>query len=63
MLSEIDVSTREDGVEVELSVQCGLLRDVKAAKSKKNKKTKRYDMTLVLTLTSDHNFVDFRRIS
>ncbi|RDX56453.1 P-loop containing nucleoside triphosphate hydrolase protein [Lentinus brumalis] len=63
MLSEIDVSTRKDGVEVELSVQCGLLRDVKAAKSKKNKKTKRYDMTLVLTLTSDHNFVDFRRIS
>ncbi|RPD80369.1 P-loop containing nucleoside triphosphate hydrolase protein [Lentinus tigrinus ALCF2SS1-7] len=63
-LSEIDVTTRQDGVEVELSVGCGLVpRDVKAAKSKKNKKAKRYDMTLVLTLTSDHNFVDFRRIS
>ncbi|KAI0723937.1 P-loop containing nucleoside triphosphate hydrolase protein [Cerioporus squamosus] len=62
-LSEIDVSTRKDCVEVELSVECGLVLDLKAAKSKKNKKTKRYDMTLVLTLTSDHSFVDFRRIS
>lgn len=63
MLTEIDITPQKDCVEVELSVECGLVQDVKAVKSKKSKKIKRYDMTLVLTLTSDHNFVDFRRIS
>ncbi|KAI0372960.1 P-loop containing nucleoside triphosphate hydrolase protein [Pilatotrama ljubarskyi] len=62
-ITEIDVSTRKDGVEVALSVDCGLARDIKAPKWKKAKKQKRWDMTLVLTLTSDNAFIDFRRIS
>ncbi|KAI0780632.1 P-loop containing nucleoside triphosphate hydrolase protein [Trametes elegans] len=62
-IAELDVSPQEDGVDVELSIECGLTRDPKSAKSKKLKKQKRWDMTIVLTLTSDNDFVDFRRIS
>ncbi|KAI0807705.1 P-loop containing nucleoside triphosphate hydrolase protein [Fomes fomentarius] len=60
---EDGVSTGKNGVEVELSIVCGLVREVKACGSKKNKKHKRHDMAMVLTLTSDNNFIDFRRIS
>ncbi|KAI0748557.1 Sec63 Brl domain-containing protein [Daedaleopsis nitida] len=62
-LSEINVTTREEGVDVELAIECSLLRDIKSQHSRKSKKHKRHDMTMVLTLTSDNNFVDFRRIS
>ncbi|KAH9857195.1 P-loop containing nucleoside triphosphate hydrolase protein [Lenzites betulinus] len=62
-ITEIDTTPQKDGVEVELSIDCGLVRDVKAPKTKKNKKQRRWDLTMVLTLTSDNNFVDFRRIS
>lgn len=62
-IAELDVSPQRDGVDVELSIECGLTRDPKSAKSKKLKKQKRWDMTIVLTLTSDNDFVDFRRIS
>ncbi|KAI0362446.1 P-loop containing nucleoside triphosphate hydrolase protein [Trametes cingulata] len=62
-ISETDMSIRRDGLEVGLSVDCGLVRDIKVAKGKKAKKQKRWDMTLLLTLTSDNAFVDFRRIS
>ena len=62
-VTEIDVSAQKDGVDVELSIECGLVREPRAQASKKNKKHKRHDMTTVLTLTSDNNFVDFRRIS
>ncbi|TBU35674.1 P-loop containing nucleoside triphosphate hydrolase protein [Dichomitus squalens] len=62
-LSEVGLSVGKDGISVTLSVECGLAQDVKAASWKKNKKQKRRDMTLVLILTSDHGFVDFRRIS
>ncbi|KAI0822838.1 P-loop containing nucleoside triphosphate hydrolase protein [Trametes gibbosa] len=62
-ISEIDNTIKEDGIEVELSIDCGLVRDIKAPKSKKIKKQRRWDLTMVLTLTSDNTFVDFRRIS
>ncbi|KAI8989727.1 P-loop containing nucleoside triphosphate hydrolase protein [Trametes punicea] len=62
-ISEIATMVRSDGVEVDLSVECGLIQDTKVPKSKRTKKQKRWDMTLVLTLTSDNTFVDFRRIS
>ncbi|KAI0664683.1 P-loop containing nucleoside triphosphate hydrolase protein [Cubamyces menziesii] len=62
-ITESDISTQDDGVEVTLSMECGLVRDIKPSKAKKAKKQKRWDMTLVLTLTSDHTFIDFRRIS
>lgn len=60
---EDGVSTRKNGVEVDLSIVCGLVREVKAYGSKKNKKHKRHNMAMVLTLTSDNNLIDFRRIS
>ena len=62
-ITESYISTQDDGVEVTLSMECGLVRDIKPSKAKKAKKQKRWDMTLVLTLTSDHTFIDFRRIS
>ncbi|KAH9901512.1 P-loop containing nucleoside triphosphate hydrolase protein [Cubamyces lactineus] len=62
-ITESDMSTQDDGVEVTLSMECGLFRDTKPPRTKKAKKQKRWDMTLVLTLTSDNTFIDFRRIS
>ena len=62
-LCEIDVSKHIDAVEVELSIECGVVREGKVSGFKKSKKPKRYDQTVVLTLTSDNNFIDFRRIS
>ncbi|OSD08552.1 P-loop containing nucleoside triphosphate hydrolase protein [Trametes coccinea BRFM310] len=62
-ISEEDMSVKEDGIEVELSIECGLAQNLQTQKSKKGKKQRRWDMTLVLTLTSDNTFVDFRRIS
>ncbi|KAI0647359.1 P-loop containing nucleoside triphosphate hydrolase protein [Trametes meyenii] len=62
-ISEENTTCGKDGVEVELSVECALVRDPKVPKARKVKKQKRWDMTLVLTLTSDNTFIDFRRIS
>ena len=64
-IDELEV-TSSDGtspVEVELSVTCGLGdgSGTESAKSKKSK-SKFRDMTLVLTVTSDMDFVDFRKI-
>ncbi|KZT27339.1 P-loop containing nucleoside triphosphate hydrolase protein [Neolentinus lepideus HHB14362 ss-1] len=49
---------------VELSIECGLISDrtTHISKPKKNK-SRRGDMTAILTLTSDFDFIDFRRIS
>ena len=57
--------TASDGiqpVEVELAIECGLLEDNAPVQAKKAK-TKFRDTTLVLTVTSDFDFIDFRRIS
>ncbi|KAF7791334.1 hypothetical protein EIP86_002348 [Pleurotus ostreatoroseus] len=57
--------TASDGiqpVEVELTIECGLLEDNTPVQAKKAK-TKFRDTTLVLTVTSDLDFIDFRRIS
>ncbi|KAI0636677.1 P-loop containing nucleoside triphosphate hydrolase protein [Trametes polyzona] len=62
-ISEIDVTPRKDGVEVELTIDCSLAQNVKTVKNKKSKKFRRWEMTMVLTLTSDNTFIDFRRIS
>ena len=50
-------------VTIELKIECGLA-DISETTSTKNKKNKRpsLGMTAVLTLTSDNEFVDFRRI-
>ncbi|KAG2755826.1 P-loop containing nucleoside triphosphate hydrolase protein [Suillus brevipes Sb2] len=64
-LTEIKVSP-SDGkspVEVELSVECGLLLDKRASTGSKKQRRGGLDMTTLLTITSDFVFIDFRRIS
>jgi ATP-dependent DNA helicase HFM1/MER3 len=51
-----------DPVEVNFSVACGLATEPSKPKPKKQK-GRNYNMTDVLTLTSDLEFIDFRRIS
>ncbi|KIK97520.1 hypothetical protein PAXRUDRAFT_10143 [Paxillus rubicundulus Ve08.2h10] len=57
-------STHSDGkspVEVEISVECGLIFDDSAPRRVKKSKWGRTEMTTLLILTSDLAFVDFRR--
>ncbi|KAH7879983.1 Sec63 Brl domain-containing protein [Lentinula edodes] len=61
-----EIRVHSDGgrtpVDIELSVECGLLQEIGPSKSKKQKPSRFSHMTSVLTLTSDNQFVDFRRI-
>ncbi|KAJ6618834.1 Sec63 Brl domain-containing protein [Mycena sp. CBHHK59/15] len=62
-ITEVEVSSNggKDPVEVELSIKCGLLVEpLSVPKAKKQKG--RYQMTAILTLTSDMEMIDFRRI-
>ncbi|KAG1789378.1 uncharacterized protein HD556DRAFT_1446994 [Suillus plorans] len=64
-LTEVKVSP-SDGkcpVDIELSVECGLLLDKRASMGSKKHKRGGFDMTTLLTITSDFVFIDFRRIS
>ncbi|KAG2077885.1 P-loop containing nucleoside triphosphate hydrolase protein [Suillus decipiens] len=64
-LTEVKVSP-SDGkspVEVELSVECGLRLDKRVSTGSKKQKRGGFDMTTLLTITSDLVFIDFRRIS
>jgi len=61
-LKEVKVSP-SDGkspVDVELSVDCGILWDNRVSKGAKKRTSA--DMTTLLTITSDFMFIDFRRI-
>ncbi|KAJ7632951.1 Sec63 Brl domain-containing protein [Roridomyces roridus] len=51
----------KDPVQVDLSITCGLLGDVSSA-SKTKKGKFRSQMTAIITLTSDMEMIDFRRI-
>ncbi|KAJ3852493.1 DEAD-domain-containing protein, partial [Lentinula lateritia] len=61
-----EIRVHSDGgrtpVDIELSVECGLLQEVGPSKLRKQKPSRFSHMTSVLTLTSDNQFVDFRRI-
>jgi ATP-dependent DNA helicase HFM1/MER3 len=60
-LKDVKVSP-SDGrspVDVELSIECGILWDNRVAKGSKKKSST--GMTTLLTITSDFIFVDFRR--
>ncbi|KAL0581143.1 ATP-dependent DNA helicase MER3, partial [Marasmius crinis-equi] len=67
-LKVVEKEVQSDGgkspVEIVLGVTCGLEEETSEASSSKSKKTKsRYtNYTGVLTLTSDHQLLDFRRI-
>lgn len=55
-------SDGENPVEVELTVECGLVPDSMVPRKAKVPKRAGAEMTTLLTLTSDLTFVDFRRI-
>ncbi|KAI0950168.1 hypothetical protein AcV7_008716 [Taiwanofungus camphoratus] len=62
---EKDMTTHggEKPIEIELSIECGLVTEGSTThRQKKKGKPKVSDMTVVLTLTSDLEFIDFRRI-
>jgi ATP-dependent DNA helicase HFM1/MER3 len=66
-ITEVDVASSsggEDPVEVELLIECSLVVDQSTSGALKAKKQKGRgtNMTTVLTLTSDLDFIDFRRI-
>ncbi|KAG1754344.1 hypothetical protein EDB19DRAFT_1902496 [Suillus lakei] len=61
--SGLKFSDGKSPVDVELSVECGLLLDKRASTGSKKQKKNGFDMTTLLTITSDFVFVDFRRIS
>jgi ATP-dependent DNA helicase HFM1/MER3 len=66
-ITEVEVTSSLGGqkpVEVELSVECSLMADHSTAGASKAKKQqgRGSNMTTVLTLTSDLDFIDFRRI-
>ncbi|KAH8826888.1 ATP-dependent DNA helicase MER3 [Flagelloscypha sp. PMI_526] len=55
-------SNGKDPVEVDLVIDCGLVEETLAALKTNKKKFKSGSMTNILTLTSDLDFIDFRRI-
>ncbi|KAF5380937.1 hypothetical protein D9615_004089 [Tricholomella constricta] len=66
-VSELNVSSNggKDPVEIDLSVECGLLEQQDGQMSSKAKKQKgrAFNMTVVLTMSSDMELFDYRRIS
>jgi ATP-dependent DNA helicase HFM1/MER3 len=65
-VTEVDVTSSAGShkpVEVELSIDCSLVTDQSAGAPKaKKQKGRTSNMTIVLTLTSELDFIDFRRI-
>lgn len=52
-----------NAVDVEVDIQCSVtLEGASISKSKAQRGRHYYDMTYILTLTSDLDFIDFRRI-
>jgi ATP-dependent DNA helicase HFM1/MER3 len=55
--------TSDNAVDVEVEIQCSVsLEGASLSKSKVQKGRHYHDMTYILTLTSDLDFIDFRRI-
>ena len=64
-ITEVNV-TPSDGkspVEVELSIDCGIVCDLTQAAQPRKGKSKFRESTLVLIVNSDLDYIDFRRIS
>jgi ATP-dependent DNA helicase HFM1/MER3 len=54
--------SKEHGVEVEISITCGLANTGQEGIKRKDKKlSRKVDMTSVLTISSDYELIDFRR--
>ncbi|KAK0497004.1 hypothetical protein EDD18DRAFT_1462647 [Armillaria luteobubalina] len=68
MLKITEIEVRTSGgtklVEVDLSIECGLADETCTSQPKSKKQKGRvYNMTSIITLTSDMELIDFRRIS
>ncbi|SJL00868.1 uncharacterized protein ARMOST_04182 [Armillaria ostoyae] len=68
MLKITEIEVRTNGgtkpVEVDLSIECGLTDETFTSQPKSKKQKGRvYNMTSIITLTSDMELIDFRRIS
>ncbi len=68
MLKITEIEVRTSGatkpVEVDLSIECGLTDETFTSQPKSKKQKGRvYNMTSIITLTSDMELIDFRRIS
>ena len=61
--TEVTVSDGKKPVEIELNIECGVQEDSADSMATKRPKSRFRDTTLVLTMTSDLEFIDFRRIS
>lgn len=63
-VTELEVISNggKDPVQVNLSVECGLQVETSALSKAKKQKNRGMNMTAVLTVTSDMDFLDFRRI-
>ncbi|KAJ6490602.1 Sec63 Brl domain-containing protein [Mycena vitilis] len=63
-VNEVEVHSNggKDPVEIELSITCGLAVEATPNGSKAKKQKGRAQMTAILTLTSDSEMIDFRRI-
>jgi len=60
---EVNVFGGKRPVEIDLLVECALVEEGSTANVKPKKPKSRYaDMTAVLSLTTDMDFIDFRRI-
>lgn len=59
---EVRTSDGKGPVEIDLSIECGLVDKPGQKKAKKGKNWS-LNMTSILTVTSDMDLVDFRRIS
>jgi ATP-dependent DNA helicase HFM1/MER3 len=63
-ITEVDVyeNGKDDPVEVELSIECGLTAEQTITGKLKKQKNRGANTTVVLTLNSDLDLIDFRRI-
>ncbi|THH19463.1 hypothetical protein EW146_g1691 [Bondarzewia mesenterica] len=61
-VKEISMDTSGDSVDVELSIECSLILDAAPSTKLKKNKWRHVDMTTLLTVTSDLDYIDFRRI-
>jgi ATP-dependent DNA helicase HFM1/MER3 len=64
-ITEVEVSSGggKKPVEIDLSIECGLEEEQASRFKAKKQKGRGINMTAILTVTSDMDFVDFRRIS
>ncbi|KAF8997948.1 P-loop containing nucleoside triphosphate hydrolase protein [Hymenopellis radicata] len=61
--TDVRTSNGQQPVEIDLTIECGIEDDHGNSKTSKKSKGRSQNMTAILTLTSDMDLLDFRRIS